>query len=106
MDACMYTHTRPDVRRITNKDLLYCTGTLLNTLCSPIWEKNLKKNENIYLYNWRDQELNSLLLRVKEEALKAGLKLNIQKTKIMASSPITSWHTDGGKVETMTDFIF
>ena len=45
-------------------------------------------------------------MRVKEENEKAGLKLNIQKTKSIASSPITSWRTDGGKVETVTDFIF
>ena len=47
-----------------------------------------------------------LLMRVKEESEKVGLKLNIQKTKIMASGPITSWQTDGGKVETVSDFIF
>ena len=52
------------------------------------------------------KELKSLLMRVKEESEKAGLKLNIQKTKIMASSPITSWQTEGDKVETVTDFIF
>ena len=45
-------------------------------------------------------------MKMKEESEKAGLKLNIQKTKIMASSPITSWQTDGEKVETVTDFIF
>ena len=45
-------------------------------------------------------------MKVKEESKKAGLKLNIQKTKIMASGPITSWQTDGGTVETVTDFIF
>ena len=53
-----------------------------------------------------DEELKSLLIRVKEEREKAGLKLNIQKTKIMASSPITSWQIDVGKVEVVTDFIF
>ena len=52
------------------------------------------------------EELKSLLMKVKEESEKAGLKLNIQKTKIMASGPITSWQTDGEKVETVTDFIF
>ena len=51
------------------------------------------------------EELKSLLMKVKEESEKAGLKLNIQKTKIMASSPITLWHIDGEKVETVTDFI-
>ena len=52
------------------------------------------------------EELKSLLMKVKEESEKVGLKLNIQKTKIMASSPITSWQIDGGTVETMADFIF
>ena len=52
------------------------------------------------------EELKSLLMKVKEESEKAGLKLNIQKTKIMASGPITSWHTDGETMETVTDFIF
>ena len=52
------------------------------------------------------EELNSLLMRVKEESEKADLKLNIQKTKIMAASPITSWQIDGEKVETIRDFIF
>ena len=51
------------------------------------------------------EELNSLLMKVKEESEKVGLKLNIQKTKIMASSPITSWQIDGEAVETVTDFI-
>ena len=51
------------------------------------------------------EELKSLLMRVKEESEKAGLKLNIQKTKIMASSPITSWQIDGETMETVTDFI-
>ena len=52
------------------------------------------------------EELKSLLMKVKEETEKAGLKLNIQKTKIMASGPITSWQTDGETMETVTDFIF
>ena len=53
-----------------------------------------------------EEELKSLLMKVKEESKKVGLKLNIQKTKIMASSPITSWEIDGETVETMSDFIF
>ena len=53
-----------------------------------------------------EEEFKSLLIKVKEDSEKAGLKLNIQKTKIMASSPITSWQIDGGKVETVTDFIY
>ena len=52
------------------------------------------------------KELKSLLMKVKEESEKVGLKLNIQKTKIMASGPITSWQIDGATVETVTDFIF
>ena len=53
-----------------------------------------------------DKELKSLLMKVKEESEKAGLKLNIQKTKIMASGPITSWQINGETMETVTDFIF
>ena len=53
-----------------------------------------------------EEELKSLLMKVKEESEKAGLKINIQKTKIMASSPITSWQIDGGTMETVRDFIF
>ena len=52
------------------------------------------------------EELKSLLMKVKEESEKVGLKLNIQKTKIMASGPITSWEIDGETVETVSDFIF
>ena len=53
-----------------------------------------------------EEELKSLLMKVKEENEKAGLKFNIQKMKIMASGPITSWKIDGGTMETVTDFIF
>ena len=53
-----------------------------------------------------EEELKSLLMKVKEESEKAGLKLNIQKTKIMAPHPITSWQIDGETMETVTDFIF
>ena len=53
-----------------------------------------------------EEELESLLTKVKEESEKAGLKLNIQKSKIMASGPITSWQTEGKNVEAVTDFIF
>ena len=52
------------------------------------------------------EELKSFLMKVKEESEKAGLKLNFQKTKIMASGPLTSWQTDGETMETVTDFIF
>ena len=53
-----------------------------------------------------EEELKSLLMKMEEESEKAGLKLNIQKTKIMASGPITSWQIDGETMETVTDFIF
>ena len=53
-----------------------------------------------------EEELKSLLMKVKEESEKAGLKLNIQKTKTMVSGPITSWQIDGERVETVSDFIF
>ena len=59
----------------------------------PLWQKS-------------EEELKSLLMKVKEESEKVGLKLNIQKTKIMASGPITSWEIDGETVETGADFIF
>ena len=59
----------------------------------PLWQKS-------------EEELKSLLMKVKEESEKVGLKLNIQKTKIMASGPITSWEIDGETMETVSDFIF
>ena len=59
----------------------------------PLWQKS-------------EEELKSLLMKMKVESEKVGLKLNIQKTKIMASGPITSWQTDGETVETVADFIF
>ena len=62
--------------------------------------------QNTTLMAKSEEELKSLLMKVKEESEKAGLKFNIQKTKIMASGPITSWQTDGETMETVTDFIF
>ena len=67
---------------------------------------NLRYEDDTTLMVESKEELKSFLMRVKEDSEKAGLKLNIQKTKIMASSPITSWQIDGGKVETVTDFIY
>ena len=67
---------------------------------------NLRYSDNTSLMAEKEEELKSLLMRVKEEGEKAGLKLNIQKTKIMASGPITSWQIEGEKVETVTDFNF
>ena len=67
---------------------------------------NLRHADNTTLMEESEEELKSLLMKVKEESEKVGLKLNIQKTKIMASGPITSWEIDGETVETVTDFIF
>ena len=75
--------------------------------------KNAGRNINNLIYaddttliSESEEELKSLLMKVKEESEKVGLKLNVQKTKIMASSPITSWEIDGETVETAADFIF
>ena len=67
---------------------------------------NFRYADDTTLMAESDKELNSFLVRVKEESEKAGLKLNTQKTKIMASSPVSSWQINGEKVETLTDFIF
>ena len=67
---------------------------------------NLRYAEDTTLMAESEEELKSFLMKVKEESEKAGLKLNIQKTKFMASGPITSWQIDGETVETVTDFIF
>ena len=75
--------------------------------------KNARRNINNFRYAddttlmaESEEELKSLLMKVKEESEKAGLKLNIQETKIMASHPITSWQIDGETIKTVTDFIF
>ena len=68
--------------------------------------KNLRYADDTTLMAESEEELKSLLKKVKEESEKVGLKLNIQKMKIMASGPITSWQIDGETVETVTDFIF
>ena len=67
---------------------------------------NLRYAEHTTLMAESEEELKSLLMKVKEESEKAGLKLNIQKTKIMTSDPITSWKIDGEKLETVADFNF
>ena len=67
---------------------------------------NLRCADDTTLIAESEEELKSLLMKVKEESEKVGLKLNIQKTKIMASGPITSWQINGETVETVTDFIF
>ena len=66
---------------------------------------NLRYTDDTTLVAESEEELKSLLMKVKEESEKVGLKLNIQKTKIMASGPITSWQIDGETMETMTDFV-
>ena len=66
---------------------------------------NLRYADDTTLMSESEEELKSLLMKVKEESEKVGLKLNIQKTKIMASGPITSWEIDGETVETVSDFI-
>ena len=67
---------------------------------------NLRYADDTMLMAESEEELKSLLMKVKEESEKVSLKLNIQKTKIMASGPITSWQVDGKRVETVSDFIF
>ena len=67
---------------------------------------NLRYADDTILMAESEEELKSLLMKVKDESEKVGLKLNIQKMKIMASGPITSWEIDGERVETVSDFIF
>ena len=67
---------------------------------------NLRYADDTILMAESEEELKSLLMKVKEESEKVGLKLNIQKTKIIASGPIASWQTDGATVETVSDFIY
>ena len=67
---------------------------------------NLRQADDTTLMSESEEELKGLLMKVKEESEKLGLKFNIQKTKIMASGPITSWQTDGETMETVTDFTF
>ena len=67
---------------------------------------NLRYADDTTLMAESEEELKSLLMKVKKASEKAGLKLNIQKTKVMASGPITSWQIDGETMETVTDFIF
>ena len=67
---------------------------------------NIRYADDTMLMAESEEELKNLLMRVKEESERPGLRLNIKKTKIMASSPITSWQTEGEKVEVVTDFLF
>ena len=99
---------------------LYIVTLLIYLLCRVHHEKcwagrskiagenisNLRYADDTTLMAESEEELKSLLMKVKVESEKVGLKLNIQKTKIMASDPITSWEIDGETVETVSDFIF
>ena len=102
---------------------MYCHPAYLTYMQSTSWEmlgwmkhklesrllgeiNNLKYADDTTLMAESEEELMILLMKVKEESGKVGLKLNIQKTKIMASGPITSWEIDGETVETVSDFIF
>ena len=76
-----------------------------NIYCLVLYN-NLRYVDDTTLLAESEEELKSLLIKVREESEKVGLKLNIQKTKIMASGPITSWEIDGETVETVSDFIF
>ena len=73
--------------------------------CSHL-ANNLRYADDITLMAESEEELKTLLRKVKEESEKVGLKLNIQKTKIMASGPITSWQIDGDTMKTVTDYLF
>ena len=76
-----------------------------NVFSMPLFLMSASKHLNLITYRTESEELKSLLMKVEEESEKVGLKLNVQKTKIMASSPITSWEIDGETVETVSDFI-
>ena len=81
-------------------------GWMKCKLESRLLRDKLRYADDTTLMAESEEELKSLLMKVKEESEKAGLKLNLQKTKIMASGPITSWQIDGETVETVLDFIF
>ena len=80
--------------------------SIFSCVCWEINISNLRYADDTTLMAESEEELKSLLMKVKEESEKPGLKLNIWKTKIMASGPITSWEIDGETVETVRDFIF
>ena len=121
-------HLEPDMEQTGSKlgkkcvKVVYCHPAYLtyvqSTLCKMVLDevqagiRTARRNINNLRYAddttlmAESKELNSLLMTVKEESEKAGLKLNIEKKKIMASSPITSWQIDGETMETVTDFLF
>ena len=83
---------------------MWMTQTVIKIAVRNI--NSLRYADDTTLMAESEEELKNLLMRVKEKSEKAGIKLNIQKTKIMASSPITLWQIEGEKVETVTDFVF
>ena len=91
-------------RRQDSLGACLCSSTELSQ--QKVIELSLKYADDTTLFAEIEEELKGLLMKVKEESKKAGLKLNIQKTKIMASGPITSWQIDGETVKTVSDFIF
>ena len=131
-ETCMQVKKQPlklDMEQQTGSKLrkkyikaAYCNPAYLTYMQSTSWEKlgfiqagikmaarninNLRYANDTTLMAESEEELKSLLMKVKEESEKAGLKLNIQKTKILASSPIISWQIDGETMETVRDFIF
>jgi len=114
------TYTLPYVQYITSRSLMYDTVNPKLVLCDSLKGgkgrnvggglrgrgHNLRHADDTTLMAESEEELKSLLMKVKVESEKVGLKLNIQKTKIMASCPITSWEIDGETVETVSDSIF
>ena len=86
--------------------ILYISMTSLRFSYVVAYINNLRYADDTTLMAESEEELKSLLMKVKEESEKVGIKLNIQKTKIMASSPITSWQIDGETMKTVADFIF
>ena len=100
LKSSVFTHIQP----ITKSFLFYFLKAGIKIARRNI--NNLRYADNTTLMAESEEELKSLLMKVKEESEKVGLKLNIQKTNIMASGPITSWEIDGETVETVSDFIF
>ena len=89
--------------------LILCHPLLLLPSIPPsirVFSSDLRYADDTTLMDESEEELKSLLMKIKVESEKVGLKLNIQKTKMLASSPITSWETDGETVETVSEFIF
>ena len=92
-------------KKIHRKDFLTSMFQQISDHTTKLGKKLNNSNGNPLEFNGSKEELKSLLMKVKEESEKVGLKFNIQKAKIMTFGPITSWQIDGETVETMTDFI-